>query len=93
MANMRKRIDSLMTLGKINTLSNSDPIIENIKNPNKNVEQDETYEEARIFFHQNLFANFVCMLSGLYCIMFIPSIVKVLHHTRKSDDPKKAFKR
>ena len=93
MTNMSKRIDCLITLGKITPLSNLDPIIENIKNPNRNVDHDETYEDARIFFHQNLFANFVGMLSGLYCIMFIPSIVKVLHHTRKSDDPKKAFKR
>ena len=90
---MSKRINLLITLGKITPLSNLDPIIENIKNQNKNVDQDEMHEEARIFFHKNLFANFVGMLSGLYCIMFIPSIVKVLHHTRKSDDPKKAFER
>ena len=93
MANMSERIDCLITLGKITPLSNPDLIIENIKHPNKNVDQDETYEDANIFFHQNLYANFVSMLSGLYCIMFIPSIVKVLHRTRKSDDPKKAFKR
>ena len=88
MENVNERVYCLMTLGKIKSISNPNPIIEK-----KNEKQYEDFTEARKFFEQNLFASFVCMLSGLYCIMFIPSIVKVLHSTGQSSDPKKAFKR
>ena len=92
-SNLNMRVYRLMTLGKEKSLSNPHPVIGN-RNPQKESEEkDEIYEKAKEFFQQNLFTSFVCMLTGLYCIMFIPSIVMVLHSTGKSDDRKKAFKR
>ena len=88
MENVNKRVDCLMTLGKTSPISNP-----NLITGKKNEKQYEDHTEARKFFENNLFASFVCMLSGLYCIMFIPSIVKVLYSTGQSSDPKKAFKR
>ena len=88
MENVNKRVHCLMTLGKTKPISNSNLITEKMSE-----NQYEDFTEASKFFDHNLFASFICMLSGLYCIMFIPSIVKVLHSTRKSNDPKKAFKR
>ena len=93
LSNPNMRVQCLMTLGQEKSLSNLNPVIENRRNQKENEREDENYEKARMFFQHNLFASFVCMLSGLYCIMFIPSIVKVLHRTGKSEDPKKAFQR
>ena len=84
------RVKRLITLGK------SRPIIHQklTQEPDTNIDKENNHiEKARQFFHENLFACFVGMLSGLYCLMFIPSIVKVLHSTGKSGDPKKAFNR
>ena len=48
---------------------------------------------SKEFFHQNFFAIFVGMLSGLYTLMFIPSISRLLFYTQNSDNPIKAYTR
>ena len=53
----------------------------------------DDFELAKEFFHQNFFLLFVCMLSGLYTLMFIPSIARLLFYTNNSDSPSKTFKR
>ena len=93
LSNLNIRVQRLMTLGKETSLANPHLVLENRNDQKGSEEKDEIYEKANMFFQQNLFTSFVCMLTGLYCIMFIPSIVKVLHGTGKSDDRKKAFKR
>ena len=54
---------------------------------------DDDMNAAKEFFRDHFFAIFVCMLSGLYTLMFIPSISILLFYTRKSDNPIKAFTR
>jgi len=86
------RVQELMTLGKTKTLI-SVKSTQQINANHEGEEESDCFELAQHFFHQNIFSSFVSMLSGLYCLMFIPSIVKVLHSTGKSDSPKKAFSR
>ena len=83
------RVQELMTLGKTKSLNR----VKSTQQIQANHENEESgcFEMAQKFFDQNIFSCFVSMLSGLYCLMFIPSIVKVLHSTGKSDSPKKAF--
>ena len=56
-----------------------------------NIEDD--LKNSKKFFHDHFFAIFVCMLSGLYTLMFIPSISRLLFYTKNSDNPIKAFSR
>ena len=86
------RVQELMTLGKTKSLI-SVKSTEQINANHEDEEESDCFEMAQQFFHRNIFSSFVSMLSGLYCLMFIPSIVKVLHCTGKSDSPKKAFSR
>ena len=44
------------------------------------------------FFHANFFSLFVCMLTGLLSLMFVPGIVTILHFTGKSDTPTLSFR-
>jgi hypothetical protein len=44
-------------------------------------------DRAVRFFIGNIFSFFVCMLSGLVGLMFLPGAVKVLSATHKSDNP------
>ena len=44
-------------------------------------------------FSDNFFSMFVCMLTGLLSLMYVPSIVKVLHNTQESSTPEKTFLR
>ena len=44
------------------------------------------------FFHDNFFSLFVCMLTGLLSLMFVPGIVTILHFTGKSDTPTLSFR-
>ena len=83
------RVQELMTVGKTKSLKR----VESTQQIKANHENEESgcFATAQQFFHQNIFSSFVSMLSGLYCLMFIPSIVKVLHTTGKSDSPKSAF--
>jgi hypothetical protein len=86
------RVQELMKLGKTKSLI-SVKSSQEINGNHEDKEESDCFEMAQKFFHHNIFSSFVSMLSGLYCLMFIPSIVKVLHSTGKSDSPKKAFSR
>jgi hypothetical protein len=44
-------------------------------------------------FERHIFSMFVCMLSGLLCLMYVPTIVQVLERTKQSKDAPSAFKR
>jgi hypothetical protein len=45
------------------------------------------------FFRRNYFSIFVSMLTGLLSLMYVESIVRVLHLTRRSHTPVLAFTR
>ena len=62
---------------------------EKLKNKGKNLPHDTgqnvfrnidntLVEQGCKMFQSNVFSMFVCMLSGLFALMYIPSIVKVL---------------
>ena len=59
----------------------------------------ETAEDERLLrrgvevFQNHLFSMLVCMLSGLLCLMHIPSVSKSLYNTHKSDTKERAFRR
>lgn len=42
---------------------------------------------------RHFFSMFVCMLSGLVTLMYVPGLVQVLKNTGQTDSPKKAFVR
>ena len=85
-----KRVDSLLICGQyepmvdmnngehedenqnIQQKSSSEEDIFDIKYDRTNPIGD--FELTKEFFHQNFFLLFVCMLSGLYTLMFIPSL-------------------
>jgi len=49
--------------------------------------------EGGRFFQANFFSMFVCMLTGLLSLMFVPGIVTILHFTGRSGTPTLAFRR
>ena len=53
-------------------------------------EEDKLVKE---FYHRNLFAFFVSMLSGLLCLMFVPSIARVHHSTGTTKSASGSFRR
>lgn len=53
----------------------------------------ENHDKASDFFHSNLFLMFVTMLSGLYSLLYVPTIAQVLKETRITDTAVKAFAR
>lgn len=59
----------------------------------ENVEDQILVERAIKFFQNNILSFFVCMLSGLLGLMFLPGAVRVLSITQKSDNPLRAFLR
>ena len=104
-----KRVDSLLIWGQyepvvdVNNVKREDEN-QNIKNKSSSEKDDldikhnmstpiDNFELAKEFFHQNFFLLFVCMLSGLYTLMFIPSIARLLFYTNNSDTPSKTFHR
>ena len=50
-------------------------------------------EEGARFFRGNFFSIFVSMLIGLWSLMFVNTIVRVLELTKKSHTPVLAFQR
>ena len=48
--------------------------------------------EGGRFFQANFFSMFVCMLTGLLSLMFVPGIVTILHFTGRSGTPTLAFR-
>lgn len=48
---------------------------------------------AQDFYHRNLFAMFTGKLYGLIAVLSVPSILKILIHTRNSSNSCKAYKR
>ncbi|XP_023323466.1 uncharacterized protein LOC111697631 isoform X2 [Eurytemora carolleeae] len=49
--------------------------------------------QGQIYFNQNYFSVLVNMLIGLYSLMFVPTIVRILHLTGKSGTPALSFQR
>ena len=97
----RTRIEHLLQNGKFQgTLDEEDEdYTTNEMDVNDTVRKNDatnSYDDlnaAKEFFHQNFFTIFVCMLSGLYTLMFIPSISRLLFYTKNSDNPIKAYTR
>ena len=58
----------------------------------REIDSDLTEKGCKMF-RENVFSMFVCMLSGLFTLMYIPTIVKVLHNTGQSSTPETAFRR
>lgn len=54
---------------------------------------DPLASKAVEVFESNVFSMFVCMLSGLLSLMYIPSVATVLEATKQSDTNVKAFLR
>ena len=67
--------------------------LEHTKENDNTIPVNDDLEAAKVFFHKHFFSMFVCMLTGLYTLMFIPSIARLLFYTKKSDNPIKAFNR
>jgi len=67
----------------------------NDKNINvKEEDVDEVLLQKGIsYFYRNFFSLFVCMLTGLLSLMYIPSISTVLHLTKNSGSPALSFRR
>ena len=53
----------------------------------EDVEDEVLVRRGVDFFINNVFSFFVCMLSGLVGLMFLPGAVQVLSLTNKSDNP------
>lgn len=51
------------------------------------------YFSAQKFYHENIFAMFTAKLIGLLSVLAVPSILKVLMHTRESSSPMTAYRR
>lgn len=51
------------------------------------------FYRAQQFYHRNLFAIFVGKLCGLLAVLAVPSILKILMHTKASSTPYTAYKR
>jgi hypothetical protein len=58
-----------------------------VDDDDEDVEDPVLVDRAVRFFTGNIFSFFVCMLSGLVGLMFLPGAVKVLSATHKSDNP------
>ena len=97
------RINQLIKYGKYQTTLDEDDEDLSITDQRSTIAADFDHSQgtsieddlntSKKFFHQHFFAIFVCMLSGLYTLMFIPSISKLLFYTKNSDNPIKAFTR
>ena len=93
------RIEYLLKHGKCQPMLNEEDEVDTIsylEHTQENTNVDDTnvnFEAAKEFFRRNFFSIFVCMLTGLYTLMFIPSISRLLFYTKKSDNPIKAFSR
>ena len=67
---MSSRYDKLINKGKNLPHDTGKNVFRNIDNT--------LVEQGCKMFQSNVFSMFVCMLSGLFTLMYIPSIVKVL---------------
>ena len=56
------------------------------------VDEEQLMLVGSAFFNANFFSLFVCMLTGLLSLMFVPGIVTILHFTGRSDTPTLAFR-
>ena len=56
------------------------------------VDEEQLMLVGSTFFNANFFSLFVCMLTGLLSLMFVPGIVTILHFTGRSDTPTLAFR-
>jgi hypothetical protein len=61
--------------------------------PSEEVEDEVLLKRARVFFGRNMFCVFLSMLYGLVSLMYVPSIVRVLAATGKSDSKAGSFAR
>ena len=73
--------------------SKVEPVLNMVGVPSE--EQISLKDEARArrVFKDNIFAIFVNLMCGLYCLLHVPSIRKVLELTEFSDNPLRAFAR
>ena len=71
---MSFRFKKLITEGKLRPHDTDKDIL--------NVVDNELVERGCKMFKNNVFSMFVCMLSGLLALMYIPTIVKVLQNTK-----------
>ncbi len=85
------RIKLLLTEGKKRPHDNGLEAPENYEIASKT--DQILMERAVIVFRENVFSMLVCMLSGLLCLMYVPSIVNVLSKTGNSRTKEKAFVR
>ncbi len=60
---------------------------------NEEEEKAVLMEEASKYFQRNLFSFFVSMLAGLVSLMYIPSVMKVLHTSGRVKTRLGSFKR
>jgi len=91
-----ERVKNLMVAGKSTDHDSAQAKLEG----EKETEDQESYgideslvEEGKAFFKANFFSIFVSMLTGLWTLMYIKSIVRVLSMTKQSHTPTLAFKR
>lgn len=82
---MSSRYEKLINKGKNLPHDTGQNVFRNIDNT--------LVEQGCKMFQNNYFSMFVCMLSGLFTLMYIPSIVKVLENTKQSGTPEAAFRR
>ena len=54
---------------------------------------EKLIEQGCHAFNRHFFSMFVCMLTGLLSLMYVPSIVQVLYNTKQSSTPEKTFLR
>lgn len=64
-----------------------------VESQKKTREDPELLARAGQVFQNHILSMFTSMMAGLLSLMFVPSIVKVLSTTRKSETPIKAFTR
>ena len=95
-----EKISLLLSEGLTNPWSRTDlEKFEIRKNNNSGDDDDDDKvdeklaEEGARFFRGNFFSIFVSMLIGLWSLMFVSTIVRVLELTKKSHTPVLAFQR